>query len=192
MKTALTWTEPPRTERRCEPIPRQQKKPSLQETQWIEAPAPVVSVLGYQYLVDFGPGAQMRYHRVNKAKECSCHAPYCEAIEAVRQYLQSGGDRAPDPPPEFTCPICGGKTYPDHRWDGKYTKSPGWRCEKGGLRHFLQAKAEQIKKQQAENPWLLPPAPGYPGVRRDEVMTWEECAAISRKVFLETGYDPTA
>lgn len=191
MKTALTWSEPVQRERRVEPIQRTYRKQVVRESQSIEIPAPTVSVLSYQYLVDFGTGAVMRYHRVNKAKECSCGDPYCEAIEAVRQYLQAGGARAPDPVPEFLCPICGAKTYPDHRWDGKYTKTPGWRCQKGGVRHFLEVKGKQIQQQLAENPWLIPPAPGYPGVRRDEVLTFEECEAISRKVFLETGYDPT-
>lgn len=191
MKTALTWIEPVRRERRVDPIQRLYRKQAVRESPAVEMPALSVSILGYQYLVDFGADAEMRYHRVNKAKECSCGAPYCEAIEAVRQYLQAGGARAPDPPPEFTCPICGAKTYPDHRWDGKYTRRPGWRCEKGGVRHFLEAKGKQIQQQLAENPWLIPPAPGYPGVRRDEVLTFEKCEAISRKVFLETGYDPT-
>lgn len=191
MKTALTWSDPVQRERRVEPIQRTYRKQVVRERQLIEIPAPTVSVLSYQYLVDFGTGAVMRYHRVNKAKECSCGDSYCEAIEAVRQYLQAGGTRAPDPVPEFLCPICGAKTYPDHRWDGKYTKTPGWRCQNGGVRHFLEVKGKQIQQQLAENPWLIPPAPGYPGVRRDEVLTFEECEAISRKVFLETGYDPT-
>jgi hypothetical protein len=191
MKTALTWIEPAQAERRVPPIQKLYRKQVVRESTPVDVPDSAVSVLGYQYLVDFGAGTAMRYHRVNKAKACSCGAPYCDAIEAVRQYLQAGGARAPDPPPEFNCPICGGKTYPDHRWDGKYTKMPGWRCEKGGVRHFLEAKGKQVQQQLAENPWLIPPAEDYPGVRRDEVLTFEECEAISRKVFLETGYDPT-
>ena len=83
------------------------------------------------------------------------------------------------------CPICGSKTYRDRTWDGKYTKTLGWRCEKAGLRHFLEAKAERIKQQLAENPWLIPPAPGYPGVLRDELMTWEECQVAYRQLFFE-------
>jgi len=154
--------------------------------------APSVSIQGCGYLVDFGSDCEQRFHRVSKNKECSCGATYCEAIDAVRFYLQAGGDRAPDPEGMPPCPICGSKTYRDRNWDGKYTKELGWRCTKGGLRHFLDAKAERIKKNLAENPWLIPPAPGYPGVRQDELMTWEECEAINRKVFLETGYDPTA
>ena len=91
-----------------------------------------------------------RIHTVSKNKECSCGARYCEAIEAVRQYLQAGGLRAPDPEGMPPCPICGGKTYPDRTWDGKFTRTLGWRCQKGGLRHFLEAKAERIKQQLAK------------------------------------------
>jgi len=91
-----------------------------------------------------------RIHTVSKNKECSCGARYCEAIEAVRQYLQAGGLRAPDPEGMPPCPICGGKTYPDRTWDGKFTRTLGWRCQKGGLRHFLEAKAERIKQQLAQ------------------------------------------
>ncbi len=89
--------------------------------------------------------------------------------------------RAPGKEGMPPCPICGSRTYRDRIWDGKYTHKLGWRCERGGLRHFLEAKAERIKKQMAENPWLIPPAPGYPGVRRDELMTWEECQAAERR-----------
>jgi hypothetical protein len=155
------------------------------------ASAATVSVQGFVYLVDFGLGSVHRFHRVNKNRECSCGTSYCEAIDAVRLYLQAGGARAPSPEEMPPCPICGSKTYHDRNWDSKYSKELGWRCTNGGLHHFLEAKAERVKKQLAENPWLIPPVPGYPGIRRDELMTWEECEAINRKVFLETGYDPT-
>jgi hypothetical protein len=157
-----------------------------------DGPTPIVSVQGYQYLVDFGQKENPRYHRVSKDKTCSCGAPNCEAIGAVRQYLHTGGMRAPEPLDPTACPICGGDTFRDPNWDGKHTKTPGWRCQNGGLSHFLQAKAQHIQKNLSENGWLFPPAPGYPGVRREEIMTSEECAAISRRVFAETGYDPTA
>ena len=190
MMTAHTPTKP---ERQNNSLAKhaQQVRVAIRET--VAASAPTISIERYGYLVDFGIDKTERFHRVNKNKQCSCGAPYCEAIEVVRQYLLAGGARAPDPPGALpACPICGGKTYPDHLWDGKYTKEPGWRCEKGGLRHFLDAKAQRIQKQLAENPWLIPPAPGYPGVRREELMSWEECVVLNRKIFLETGYDPTA
>jgi hypothetical protein len=189
VKTALVSNNPGILERSHGRFQKSRREPMIRE--YFSVAAPSVSINGFVYLVDFGPGSPQRFHRVNKNKECSCGAVYCEAIDAVRFYLQSGSARAPDPEEMPPCPICEGKTYRDRNWDGKYTKELGWRCTNGGLLHFLQAKVERIKKQLAENPWLIPPAPGYPGVRRDELMTWEECEAINRKVFLETGYDPT-
>ncbi len=190
MKTAPSPSNPALLERGRSTIQKNFIRPMIRESSPVATPT--VSVQGYLYLVDFGTGSSQRFHRVNKAKVCSCGATYCQAIEAVRLYLQAGGARAPDPEGMPPCPICGSKTYRDRNWDGKYTKELGWRCTNGGLHHFLQAKTERIKKNFAEHPWLIPPAPGYPGVRRDELMTWEECEAINRKVFQETGYDPTA
>ena len=190
MKTAPSPSNPALLERGRGTIQKNFKRPMIRESSLVATPT--VSIQGYLYLVDFGSGSSQRFHRVNKAKECSCGATYCQAIEAVRLYLQAGGARAPDPEGMPPCPICGSKTYHDQNWDGKYTKTLGWRCINGGLHHFLQAKNERIKKNFAENPWLIPPTPGYPGVRWDELMTWEECEAINRKVFQETGYDPTA
>ena len=37
---------------------------------------------------------------------------------------------------------------------------------------------------------LIPPAPGYPGVRRDELMTYEECEAAYRRISIESDNDP--
>ena len=110
-----------------------------------------IRVIGYTYLVDFGPSTQPRFHTVNKQRSCSCSLKEnCLAIEAVAEYLRNGGQRAPDPMPP--CPICGAETVRDRKWDGKYTRELGWRCSAGGLSHFLQAKAEHIKvalRQQA-------------------------------------------
>jgi hypothetical protein len=128
---------------------------------------------------------------VSKTKECSCGDANCEAIEAVREYLLAGGLRAPAPLGNPICPICGAATYRDRSWDGKYTRELGWRCETGGLNHFLMAKTNRIRQQFADNPWLFPPVPGYAGLRRSELMTAEDCRLISAKTFLETGYDPT-
>ena len=102
-----------------------------------------IRVIGYTYLVDFGPSTQPRFHTVNKQRSCSCPLrETCPAIEAVAEYLRNGGQRSPDPMPP--CPICGAEVVRDRKWDGKYTKELGWRCTAGGLRHFLEAKAERI------------------------------------------------
>ena len=37
------------------------------------------------------------------------------------------------------------ETVRDRKWDGKYTKELGWRCTAGGLRHFLEAKADVLE-----------------------------------------------
>ncbi len=148
-----------------------------------------VSVYGCGYLVDFGQGVKPRCHWVNKEKHCSCGDSSCPAIEAVRDYLLEGGQRAPDPLP--LCSICGAKVSRDPTWDGKYTHELGWRCSQGGLAHFLQQKMERIRKNWQEHPYLIPPAPGYPGVRRDEILTYEDLLLVYRKAADE-GYDPTA
>ena len=110
-----------------------------------------IRVVGYLYLVDFGPTTQPRFHTVNKQRRCSCElgartqsVRRCPAIEAVAEYLRKGGQRAPDPMPP--CPICGAEVVRDRKWDGKYTREFGWGCSAGGLRHFLEAKAERIKE----------------------------------------------
>ena len=109
-----------------------------------------IRVIGYTYLVDFGPSTQPRFHTVNKQRSCSCPLKStCPAIDAVAEHLRSGGQRAPDPMPP--CPICGAETFRDRKWDGKYTKELGWRCTAGGLRHFLEAKAERIKEALRRN-----------------------------------------
>ena len=109
-----------------------------------------IRVIGYTYLVDFGPSTQPRFHTVNKQRHCSCQLKEtCPTIEAVAEYLRNGGQRAPDPMPP--CPICGAEVVRNRKWDGKYTKELGWRCTAGGLRHFLEAKAERIKEALRRN-----------------------------------------
>lgn len=148
-----------------------------------------VSVYGCEYLVDFGTGVQPRFHRVNKNKQCSCKDPACAAIEEVREYLRNGGQRAPDPLP--LCPVCGSTTVRDPDWDGKYTHEPGWRCTTGGIRHFLQHKLERIYRRMQANPWIIPPAGDYPGVRRDEILTADDLREVYARATAG-GYDPTA
>ena len=185
MKTGSEWVQDLDSGRRCVSNGLDHQK----EITWdrIAMNTLRVSIRGSHYLVDFGADEQKNFHRVNKDKQCSCGVPDCIAIAAVRSYLLDGGQRAPEPKGIFLCPICGSKTTRDHDWDGKYTRTPGWRCEQGSLLHFLEAKAERIRKNQAENPWLFAPVPGYPGLRRDEAMAFEASVPLSRKVFLENG-----
>ena len=153
---------------------------------------PRVNIQGFEYLVDFGLGNHpLLIHRVSKNKKCSCGNPNCPAIDAVRMYLQAGGRRAPDPEELPPCPICSAKTYWDPAWDGKYTRQPGWRCENGGLQHFLEAKANRIKAQLKIHPWLIQPTADYAGVLREEIMTWEECDRIKRNLHSEEHYKNT-
>jgi hypothetical protein len=51
--------------------------------------------------------------------------------DRVQLPLQAGGLRAPDPEGMPPCPICGGRTYRDRTWDGKYTRTLGWRRADG-------------------------------------------------------------
>lgn len=44
----------------------------MNQTQ-IDLPTARVRVVGYTYLVDFGPSVQPRFHTVNKQRRCSCH-----------------------------------------------------------------------------------------------------------------------
>jgi hypothetical protein len=189
MKTGLISNETVRTRVSNSATLWRLEKPAIRGNAEIQAIR--VSIQGCGYLVDLGADGDPRFHRVSKNKECSCGDPTCEAIEAVREYLRSGGIRAPNPLGNPVCPICGAATFRDRNWDGKYTRELGWRCEKGGLRHFLMAKTDRIKEQLRNNPWLFPPIPGYAGVQRSEVMTADECALVSARIFLETGYDPT-
>ena len=135
-----------------------------------------VLVVGNAYRV-FLEGEPKRNHLVNKARECSCGEKDCSAIQAVEEYLRSGGMRAPDPLPP--CPICGSKVFRDTKLDGPYTHEPGWQCEIGGKHYFYLAKQKRIRENLAQHPKL-------------DLMTWAEAEAISRAVFVATGYDPTA
>ena len=116
------------------PIPQQSDK-SPAQTQ--------VTIIGSRYRVAFPTDIQA--HLVDKQRRCSCALGLvCPAVKAVAEYLMNGGQRAPDP---AQCPICDAATVPDHAWDGKFTREPGWRCVKGGLTHFLQAKARRIQNR---------------------------------------------
>ncbi len=158
----------------------------------------VVFVSGFEYHVKLEYESDFKV--VTKDRVCSCGKTKCAHVKAVAAYLKAGGQRAPDRPAP-TCSICGGKIFVDRTWTDRDTEGrriPGWRCEKGGLSHFLEAKAERVKKRLADNPWLFLPVYDdsgscvYPGVRRDEIITAEQCQVINQRIYQETGYDPRA
>jgi hypothetical protein len=149
-----------------------------------------VTVVGSNYRV---VDPKLGIHYVTKEKTCNCGVSACPAINAVAVYLKNGGKRAPEFPK--SCPICGAAIHRDPVWDFDHSHRPGWQCEKGGLSHFLEFNTRRIAKQFTQDPWLFPPVflEGicvYPGIRREELLTWEECNLILMNEFLETGYDP--
>lgn len=153
-----------------------------------------VSVSGYFYTVDFGPGVRPQAHRVGKDRRCSCYlGAACPAVLAVVEYLKAGGERASDPPPGYypaapaACPICGAATTFDLQLSSK-RRGAGWRCKQGGAGHYWQAQTRVLRQRLAENPWLFPPVvirggvqmnafdgilPGdqvlYPGLKRADI-----------------------
>ena len=54
----------------------------------------------------------------------------------------------------IVCPVCGAKTVGDLLWYGKFTHKQSWRCTKGGLAHFLWAKANECRVEQGLQPLL--------------------------------------
>ena len=154
-----------------------------------------VSVIGYFYAVDLGPGVQPRHHRVGKNAICSCYLDErCPAVDAVRAYLAAGGERAPEPPPGFypvrplKCPICGAETAYEPSLNSQ-RRGAGWRCRVAGTAHYWDKMCQVLARKFAANPWLFPPLvlrqgqqcsawdgiqDGdqvlYPGIRRKEVV----------------------
>jgi hypothetical protein len=78
---------------------------------------------------------------VGKDKNCSCGGTgndRCEHIEAVSNYLRSGGRIAPDTPlPQHTavgeCPICGEQVEPRPM----YRRLDAWRCPEDSSHYWL-------------------------------------------------------
>ena len=155
-----------------------------------------VSLSGYFYAVDLGPGVAPQHHRVGKNAECCCDlAGNCPAVDAVRRYLSAGGERAPEPPPGYypvrpaKCPVCGAGTASEPKLSSKQ-RGAGWRCLQGGTAHYWHKLGLVLAEKFAANPWLFPPVvlrdgrqliavdgiqDGdqvlYPGIRRAEVVT---------------------
>lgn len=77
------------------------------------------------------------------------------------------------------CPICGAATFGDLVWRNRYTHTPSWVCSIGGHRHYLWAKANEIRAARGEAPiplekWepkLLPPSVGETNERERDINT---------------------
>jgi len=103
---------------------------------------------GYYVVRLIGPQG-IRTHLVSKDKHCSCggnERRQCRHIRAVREYLEAGGERAPEgavemvrdskpteTPPD-ACPICGASL--------SYRRNGCWRCSKDNT-HYWQWRGEQ-------------------------------------------------
>lgn len=122
-----------------------------------------VTISGYFYAVDFGPGEHPQHHRVGKDRNCTCRlGGGCPAVTAVADYLRAGGERTPDPPAGYypvaptECPICGAETVFDNHLSSKH-RGAGWRCRRGGAHHYWQTHINVLRQRLEENPWLFPP-----------------------------------
>jgi hypothetical protein len=118
---------------KCDPVALQNSLPDVH-----------ISVLGYFYAVDFGPGVLPQQHRVSKNAICTCYlGELCPAVDVVRVYLAAGGESTPEPPPGYypvipaKCPICHAGVTFDITLSCSY-RGAGWRCEAGGSAHYWQ------------------------------------------------------
>jgi hypothetical protein len=165
-----------------------------------------VTVVKHAYRVDWGQGVRPRFHHVTKRKTCQCTlGPGCPSVLRVREYLESGGERAPDYPDDYwpdipvACPICNSAcdAYPplDFTAHGR-----GWTCRSGGTLHYWEARLQPIlRARQATSGrprWVIPPAIGaggevlHQGITVDEVRTAREQAQDTRRRWQAEGYCP--
>ena len=128
-----------------------------------------ISIIGYFYAMDFGPGVHPQHHRVGKNAICTCYlGKLCPAVDVVRAYLAAGGERTPDPPPGYypvipaRCPICAARVTFDTQLSSKY-RGAGWRCEVGGSAHYwkrmVQVSAWNAARKRASQLGLPAPEP---------------------------------
>ena len=122
-----------------------------------------IRVVGYHYVVDFGPDVRPRDHYVTKDKRCTCpRGAECPAVAAVADYLRKGGQRAPEPPHGFypyapeKCPVCGAPAYFERKLSSK-TRGAGWGCSKTGDKCYWRDRTRIIKEAMLMNPWRFPP-----------------------------------
>ena len=187
-------------------LPRLATQPSLPGlSDW----GPVqVTIAEHAYRVDWGQGVRPRFHYVTKRKTCGCSlGQVCPSVLRVREYLEAGGERAPDYPDDYwpdipdECPICGAhcEAHPPLNFDGH---GLGWTCRSGGTLHYWEARLQPIlRAQQARNGlprWVIPPAIGasgdvlYTGVSLDDVRAAREQAQVTQRRWHAEGYCPWA
>ena len=128
-----------------------------------------ISIIGYFYAVNFGPGVDPQQHRVGKNAICTCYlGEFCPAVDAVRAYLAAGGEHTPDPPVGYypvipaKCPICHAAVISDTQLNNRH-RGAGWRCEAGGSAHYwqrmVQVSAWKFACKRAIQQGLPPPEP---------------------------------
>ena len=165
-----------------------------------------VTIVEHAYRVDWGQGVGPRFHYVTKRKTCHCSlGPACPSVLRVREYLEAGGERAPDYPDDYwptvpgACPICGNtcEAYPPLNFDAH---GVGWSCVTAGTLHYWEARLHPIlRAQQAANGqprWVIPPALApdgrvlYPGVTVEDVRIAREAARQTALHWRAKGYCP--
>jgi hypothetical protein len=119
-----------------------------------------ISISGYFYAVDFGSGVRPQHHRVDTQNTCSCYlGEFCPAVDAVRAYLESGGEPAVAPPPGYfpvvpsKCPACGAPTLYDARLNSKQ-RGIGWRCIMTGTEHYWDTMGKALAQKFARK-WAM-------------------------------------
>ncbi|MCC6190655.1 MAG: hypothetical protein IT318_16620 [Anaerolineales bacterium] len=170
------------------------------------APASV-AIVANAYRVDWGTGVRPRFHTVSKSKTCRCGlGPACPSVLRVREYLDTGGVRAPDVPDDVwpavpeQCPICGTSCRAHPRLDFT-AHGLGWTCLAGGTLHYWEARLRPILRAQlaanGQPRWVIPPefGPGddvlYPGVTIEDVRLARERAWETHRRWQTEGYSPS-
>ncbi len=166
-----------------------------------------VTVVAHAYRVDWGVGVRPRFHHVTKNKACRCMlGPACPSVLRVREYLDAGGERAPDLPDDVWlavpdhCPICASACQPHPALDFA-AHGVGWACTAAGTQHYWEARLRPIlRARQALNgqpSWVIPPALGpdgvvlYPGVTVEDVRLIREQACETHRRWRAEGYYPS-
>jgi hypothetical protein len=108
-----------------------------------------VTVTGYFYALTL----DAKQHRVGINGVCTCHlGRHCPAVEAVRDYLHHGGQRAERPPFGFypvipaKCPVCKADVYADKTLSSR-NRGMGWRCSLGGASHYWLQRGKITMKR---------------------------------------------